>query len=163
MILEIEPRRSLSEVGSGNAHKMRIAEAAVCHLEAGRIEIFDENEVLELLTLLESAERVVGFGIERMALPVLGSYTGIDYVSRWSVLDLERDLTAGGDRPAPLLEAVTAGLDATGATRPEGEGVPRGCRQRLERVRDLYLYGRRMGEVAVDDEDAGERVIVVDW
>ncbi|MDH3255190.1 MAG: DUF1998 domain-containing protein [Acidobacteriota bacterium] len=172
MLVWLETRHSSDAVGGlGNAHMMRCTAAAVCHLEAGRIEVFAEDEVAELVTLLGSAELVVGFDVVRVIYPILAGYTGIDYQSRWPTLDLRRDLEGRHDHPATLESLVTATLGPLDgeSTPPEGAATWAGdrCRQTVEKIRDLYLFGRRMGHIMAEGESGARpeerRQLAVDW
>jgi DEAD/DEAH box helicase domain-containing protein len=163
MLLEIATVRSLEDVGGvENAHKMRFSWGAVCHLEAGRIELFEEDEVIEMITLLESAEVVVGYGLLRLAYPVLAGYTGVDYGFRWPTLDLEADLEQAHGRSFSFADLVQATL-----SRPaRNSGVPHDgerCQRRIDDVRDLYLAGRRLGYVSVRGEEDEACELPVSW
>jgi DEAD/DEAH box helicase domain-containing protein len=174
MLFDLETQRSAGEVGGWrNAHKMLVAVGAVCHLEAGRIEIFREEEVLQMITLLETADAVIGFNILRFDYPVLAGYTGIDYSLKWPTLDLLAELQRRlGFRPRlDDLAGETLGIEKSADGLCSLEWVKQGrldlveeyCRRDVEIARDLYLFGRRMGHVIVRDRE-GERIEVpVDW
>ncbi len=173
MIFDLETYRSAREVGGwANAHKMRLAVGAVCHLQEGRIEIFGEDEVEQLVTLLDTADAVVGFNILRFDYAVLAGYTGVEYARKWPTLDLLASLRAR-HRAAPGLDRLAR---ATLGVAKKGDGlrslewaregrldrVQEYCRRDVEITRDLYLFGRRMGYVLADGEDGEER-LSVDW
>jgi DEAD/DEAH box helicase domain-containing protein len=168
MLLEVATRRSLSDVGGeDNAHKLRLGWGAVCHLEAGRIELFEEDEAIEMITLLDTADLVVGSGLSRLVYPVLAGYTGVDYALRWPTLDLEADLEQSHGETFVLADLVQATLGRTdespGSSGADEKTAGERCRQRLELVRDLYLAGRRLGHVVVSGEGEKERELPVSW
>jgi DEAD/DEAH box helicase domain-containing protein len=167
MLLKISTQRSLADVGGeANAHKMRLAWGAVCHLEVGRIELFEEGEAIEMVTLLETADLIVGYDLLRQVYPVLAGYTGVDYALQWPTLDLGADLEQahGGDFALDDLLRGTLEGSSVPSSEPEEEvRDARWCRQQLERIRDLYLAGRRLGHVSIDDGSSGRRELPVNW
>ncbi len=173
MLFDLETYRSAREVGGwNNAHKMRVALGAVCHLQEGRIEVFQEDEVLQLITLLDTADAVIGYNILRFDYQVLSGYTGIEYHRKWPTLDLLADLRAE-HQVGPKMNALAR---ATLGTEKSADGmqslkwvqegrldlVEEYCRKDVEILRDLYLFGRRMGYVVLAG-DGGERRLRVDW
>ncbi len=174
MLFDLETYRSAREVGGwNNAHKMRVALGAVCHLQEGRVEVFQEDEILELITLLDSADAVIGYNILCFDYAVLAGYTGIEYRRKWPTLDLLADLRAR-HRVGPKLNAVarsTLGTEKSADGMKSLEWVREGrldkvegyCRKDVEILRDLYLFGRRMGYVVLAGDDGRERQLEVDW
>lgn len=174
MLFHLEPRRSPDDVGGRpNAHRMRLAVGVVCHLQEGRFEIFREERVADLCSLLDSADAVIGFDSRRLGYQVLAGYTGLDYERRWPTLDLLDDLHRRlGLRP-DLDELAHATL---GMEREEGDGdrfewvragdlerVEACCRRDVELLRDFYLFGRRMQYVACPVGEESSVRVPVDW
>ncbi|MFQ5527382.1 MAG: DEAD/DEAH box helicase [Thermoanaerobaculia bacterium] len=174
MLFDLETNRSAGEVGGwDNAHKMGVALGAVCHLQEGRIEVFQENEILELITLLDTADAVIGYNILRFDYPVLSGYTGVEYHRKWPTLDLLADLRSRHD-VGPKMNALaraTLGSEKSADGLKSLEWVKKGrldlveeyCRKDVEILRDLYLFGRRMGYVVLAGDDGKERRLEVDW
>ena len=174
MLFDLETHRSAGEVGGwDNAHKMRVALGVVCHLQEGRLEVFREDEVLQLITLLDTADAVVGYNILRFDYMVLGAYTGVEYHRKWPTLDLLADLgTHHRLRPKMGdLAQATLGIKKSADGLESLEWVKQGrldlveeyCRKDVEILRDLYLFGRRMGYVLLAGDDGRERRLKVDW
>ncbi len=174
VLFDLETRRSAAEVGGwANADKMRVAVGVVCHLEEGRFETFREDEVPSLIARLEAAERVVGFNVKRFDYRVLSGYTGIDYERRLPTLDLLEEVAAGLGfrlglnhlaRETLGVEKSADGLQSLVWVR-EGrlDRVEEYCRRDVEILRDLYLFGRRMGYVLFRDKEERRIKLPVDW
>ena len=174
MLFDLETIHSAAEVGGWqNAHKMRLAVGVVCHLEEGRFETFREEQVDELLAMLDSAETVVGFNILRFDYKVLSGYTGVRYESRWKSIDLLAEIFRRHRIRASLnaLASATLGTEKSAdglqslewVRLGEWEKVEAYCRRDVEILRDLYLFGRRMGHVVFPDRRRGPRKLSVDW
>jgi DEAD/DEAH box helicase domain-containing protein len=174
MLFDLETYKSAREVGGwGNAHKMRVALGVVCHLQEGRFETFQEDEILQLITLLDTADAVIGYNILRFDYPVLAGYTGVEYRRKWPTLDLLADVRRH-HRVRPKMNALaqaTLGTEKSADGMKSLEWVKEGrldlveeyCRKDVEILRDLYLFGRRMGYVELGDEGGGKRRLKVDW
>lgn len=158
LVFDLETLRSAAEVGGwGNAHRMGLAVAVVCHLEEGRFEVFGEGEIHRLVAALEAASLVIGFNVKRFDYRVLGGYTGIDHARRIRTLDLLEEIhrTLGFRIGLDALARATLGTGKTAdglqSLRWVAEGrldlVAEYCRHDVEVLRDLYLHGRREGHV----------------
>ncbi|HEX2164992.1 MAG TPA: DEAD/DEAH box helicase, partial [Thermoanaerobaculia bacterium] len=175
LLFDLETLRSAAEVGGwGNAHRMGVALAVVCHLEEGRFETFGEDRVGDLVALLAVARRVIGFNVERFDYRVLAGYTGIDYAARFPTLDLLADLhrrigfRVGMGHLAEATLGVGKSADGLQSLAWVREGrldlVESYCRRDVELLRDLYLHGRREGWICYRDRRRGERLRVrVEW
>ncbi len=174
LVFDLETLRSAAEVGGwGNAHRMGIALAVVCHLEEERFEVFRETEARALAAALRAAGLVVGFNVRRFDYRVLAGYTGADYNRFVPTLDLLEDVrralgfrlrldhlareTLGNGKSADGLQSlawVRAGrLDL----------VEEYCRHDVEVLRDLYLFGRREGYVIWRDRQERRLRLPVRW
>lgn len=175
LLFDLETRRSAADVGGwGNAHRMGVALAVVCHLEEGTFETFGEEQVPELAAALGAARLVVGFNVNRFDYRVLAGYTGVDHARRLPTLDLLDDLHGRLGFRVGLahlaLETLGVGKSADGlqslAWVREGrlDLVEAYCRRDVEVMRDLYLHGRREGWVCYRDRKRDERLRVrVGW
>ncbi len=173
-LFDLETMRSAAEVGGwANAHRMRVAVGVVCHLEEGRFEIFREDAVAALVARLEAADRVVGFNVKRFDYRVLAGYTGVDYAHRLPTLDLLEDVAAtlgfrlGLNHLARETLNVEKSADGLQSLEWVREGrldrVEEYCRRDVEILRDLYLFGRRMGYVLFRDTEERRIRLPVDW
>ncbi|HEX6202818.1 MAG TPA: DEAD/DEAH box helicase [Thermoanaerobaculia bacterium] len=175
LLFDLETLRSAADVGGwGNAHRMGVAVAVVCHLEEGAFETYPEERVAELAATLAAARLVVGFNVRRFDYRVLSGYTGIDHAGRLPTLDLLDDLRRRIGFRVGLghlcEETLGVGKSADGlqslAWVREGrfDLVAAYCRRDVEVLRDLYLHGRREGWICYRDRRRGERLRVrVDW
>ena len=174
VLFDLETRRSAGEVGGWNqTHRMLVAVGVVCHLQEGTFETFYEDGVKDLIQRLEAADLVVGFNIRRFDYGVLAGYTGIDYSRKLPTLDLlesvkrrlGRSVGLGALAAATLQEEKTADGIASleWVRRGELDKVEAYCRHDVEILRDLYLFGRRMGYVLAPDEDGRSVKVRVDW
>jgi DEAD/DEAH box helicase domain-containing protein len=152
---------------------MLLAVGVVCHLQEGRFETFFEDRTLDLIERLDAADLVVGFNIRRFDYEVLSGYTGIDYNRKLPTLDLLEDVHQRAGRRIGLgaLTRETLGVDKSADGLASVEWVREGrldlveqyCRRDVEIMRDLYLYGRRMGFVLYRDRDDRVLKLRVDW
>ncbi len=174
VLFDLETRRSAAEVGGwGKAYRMLVAIGVVLHLEEGRFEVFGEDQVEDLIARLEAADLVIGFNVKKFDYSVLNGYTGIDYVRRLPTLDLLEEVhrrigfrvglthlaeeTLGDSKSADGLESLQwvreGRLDL----------VEDYCRKDVELLRDLYLFGRRMGYLVYRDGEGRQVRLPVDW
>jgi DEAD/DEAH box helicase domain-containing protein len=174
VLFDLETQRSAAEVGGwGKSYRMLVAIGVVCHLEEGRFEVFTEEGVGDLIARLEAAERVVGFNVKRFDYQVLSGYTGIDYERRLPTLDLLDEIwrRTGFRLGLGHLAKETLGVDKSADGLQSLEWVRQGrldlvesyCRRDVEILRDLYLFGRRMGFVFYRDKRKGKLKLPVDW
>jgi DEAD/DEAH box helicase domain-containing protein len=88
LIFDLETQRSAAEVGGWDcADRMGLALGVVYDVQRGSYRTYYEADVDKLLVDLLSADRVVGFNIDRFDLPVLSGYTEAD-LTRISTLDM---------------------------------------------------------------------------
>ncbi len=174
VLFDLETHRSAAEVGGwGKAYRMRMAIGVVLHLEEGRFEGFGEDRVAELIARLEAADLVIGFNVKKFDYAVLNGYTGIDYVRRLPTLDLLEEVHRGLGRRVGLAQLAEETLgDSKSADGLESlqwvrEGrldlVEDYCRKDVEVLRDLYLFGRRMGYLVYRDGEGRRVRLPVDW
>ncbi len=174
LLFDLETQRSAEDVGSWrNAHRMLVSVGVACHLQDGEIRVFREPEVADLVAWLDSADAVIGFNSRRFDYRVLEGYTGIDYERRWPTLDLLDDIhrRLGFRLSLAHLADATLGVEKTADGLQSLEWVRAGqldrveeyCRRDVEILRDLYLFGRRMGFVVYRDGDEKPVKLPVEW
>jgi DEAD/DEAH box helicase domain-containing protein len=174
VLFDLETIRGSAELGGWHKiHQMRLATGAVLHLQDGRMEVFGEERVGKLIARLEAAELVVGFNVKRFDYVVLGAYTGIDYRRKLPTLDLWEEVK----RRLGFRLGLNHLVEATLGARKSADGlqslewVKQGrmdlveayCRHDVELLRDLYLYGRRMGYVLYRDKEENTLKLPVEW
>ena len=174
VLFDLETQLSAADVGGWqNAHRMLVSIGVVCHLEEGRIESFGEPEIGSLIERLESADLVVGFNIARFDYKVLSGYTGVDYRRTLSTLDLLEEIhqKLGFRLSLDHLANATLGVSKSADGLQSLEWVKQGrldlveeyCRRDVEILRDLFLFGRRMGHVLYVDRDDRKVKLPVEW
>lgn len=78
--LDLETQRGPAEVGGwGNAHLMGLSVAVTQNLSDGRMTVYREENVQQLLDELFSADLVVGFNCRRFDYAVLSGYSGCNF------------------------------------------------------------------------------------
>jgi DEAD/DEAH box helicase domain-containing protein len=174
VLFDVETLRSAEEVGGWErAHRMGVAVAVALRLEEGRFESFREPDVGRLVELLKGAALVVGFNSRRFDYAVLSGYTGERFERTLPTLDLLESLHArlgfrvGLDHVAR--ETLGRGKSGDGLQSlvwvREGrlDLVEAYCRQDVELLRDVYLFGRREGFVVISSKGSGRIRVPVDW
>ncbi len=174
VLFDLETVRSAAEVGGwSKAYRMQVAIGVVLHLEEGRFETFGEERIKDLIARLETADLVVGFNIRKFDYAVLNGYTGIDYARRLPTLDLleevERRLgfRVGMGHLAEETLGDAKSADGLASLEWVRDGrldlVADYCRKDVEVLRDLYLFGRRMGYLVCRDGEGRQIRVAVDW
>jgi DEAD/DEAH box helicase domain-containing protein len=174
VLFDLETQLSAADVGGWqNAHRMLVAIGVVCFLEEGRLESFGEPEVGALVERLEGADLVVGFNIARFDYRVLSGYTGVDYRRTLKTLDLLEEIhkKLGFRLSLDHLANATLGVSKSADGLQSLEWVKQGrldlveeyCRRDVEILRDLFLFGRRMGHVLYVDRDDRKVKLPVEW
>jgi DEAD/DEAH box helicase domain-containing protein len=174
VLFDLETQLSAADVGGWqNAHRMLVAIGVACRLEEGRLESFSEAEVGRLIELLEGADLVVGFNIARFDYKVLSGYTGVDYRRTLPTLDLLEEIRRklGFRLSLNHLSQATLGIAKSADGLQSLEWFKQGrldlveeyCRRDVEILRDLYLFGRRMGHVLYLDREDRKVKLPVEW
>ena len=174
VLFDLETQKSAADVGGWqNAHKMLVSVGVACFLEEGRLEVYREEEISSLIEALEAAELVVGFNIERFDYKVLAGYTGVDYRHRLPTLDLLQEIheRLGFRLSLNHVAQETLGVEKSADGLQSLEWVKEGrldlveeyCRKDVEILRDLYLFGRRVGHVCYQDRQGRKVKLPVDW
>jgi DEAD/DEAH box helicase domain-containing protein len=174
VLFDLETQRSAADVGGWqNAHRMLVAVGVACHLEEGLLETYHEEDIHRLLERLEGADLVVGFNVNRFDYRVLSGYTGVDYAKKLPTLDLLQEIHGrlGFRLSLNHLALETLGVEKSADGLQSLEWFKQGrmdliesyCRKDVEILRDLYLFGRRMGHVFYRDRQQRKLKLPVDW
>jgi DEAD/DEAH box helicase domain-containing protein len=174
VLFDLETQLSAADVGGWqNAHRMLVAIGVVCHLEEGRLEVFGEGEVEDLIQRLETADLVVGFNVKRFDYKVLSGYTGVDYRRTLPTMDLlevvhrQLGFRLGLNHSAQATLEVEKSADGLQSLEWVKQGrldlVEEYCRRDVEILRDLYLFGRRMGYVLYRDKQDRKIKLPIEW
>jgi DEAD/DEAH box helicase domain-containing protein len=175
VLFDIETLRSAADVGGWHkAYRMGVAVGVVCHLEEGRLEVFPESRVRDLVEALRAASLVIGYNIKRFDYLVLSGYTGEDFSRTLPTLDLLEDVASrlGFRVGMGHLAQETLGVGKSADGLQSLEWVRQGrldlveqyCRKDVEILRDLYLHGRREGFLFYRDRKRDLRLkLGVEW
>jgi len=173
LFFDVETQKSAEEVGGWeNIAAMKLALAVTFNDVSSQFRTFHEKDVNELLLDLLTADRVVGYNIDRFDITVLKGYTDRD-LSRIRTLDMMADVYRKLGfrlRLADLAEATLGvGKIADGLQSLQWwkEGrldlIEQYCRRDVEVTRDLYLFGRNNGYILYRDREGRTMRLPVDW
>ncbi len=174
LIVDIETLRSARQVGGWHRiHRMGVALAVVCHVEAGTFETYFEPQVPQLIDRLRQAELVVGFNTHGFDFRVLAGYAGVDIARVVPSLDLLQDVFEenGVRRGLQHFATETLGVGKQGSGLESLEWVRQGrldlveeyCQQDVAVTRDLYLFGRREGYIRGRSRKGESVELRVEW
>lgn len=188
IILDIETKKAFSEEDGYDPKKLGVSYVGIYKRDIGtekakEFKGFFEDELTELWSLIEQADRVIGFNIIGFDFPVLSKYYHGD-LSSLPVLDILKEVKRGvGHRVS--LDAIAketlgvqksgSGLDAlTYYEQGKLDKLAEYCLMDVKITRDVYDYGKkhkhlkfknkwnRSVTVPVDfsykDEDGGSKV-----
>ena len=173
LFFDLETQKSAEEVGGWqNLAAMKMALGVTFNDVTGQFRTYFEKDVTELLLDLLTADRVVGYNIDRFDLGVLRGYTDRD-LSRIRTLDMLADIYSRLGfrlRLADVGEATLGvGKSADGLQSlqwwKEGKVdlIEQYCRRDVELTRDLYLFGRNNGHILYRDRAGRQVRLPVDW
>ena len=151
IVLDLETQKTFDEVGGRNMHLLRISVVGIYSYAKDGFQIFTESTIFNLLPILESASRVVGFNIRKFDYQVLKPYFKKN-LNMLPTLDIMEDIQHSLGHRLSLQSLVNAtlgegkiasGLDAVRFFR-EGkmEELIEYCKADVRLTRDLYEYGR---------------------
>mgnify|MGYP005849421201 CR=1 FL=1 len=178
---DLETQRSFGDVG-GAAHKdkMGMSVGVTYSTETGQYQIFDEENVADLVEQLVKADLVVGFNHIQFDYPVLQAYTVLDLASQSvncdMMLDLEKvlghRLKLDAVAQASLKASKTAdGLDALKwwqLYKKSGDpehllNIAEYCCYDVKVTKEVYEYGLEHGVVKYADRNGHELEVEATW
>ncbi len=173
MVLDVETRRSASEVGGwGRASQMGVS-VAVLYDSGGDVFCnYTQDELPDMFRRLQEADLVVGFNSLRFDYAVLQPFANYN-LRTLPTLDLLEKIRRHLSYRISLDNVARATLDAPKsadglqALRWWKEGnvaaIVEYCRQDVLITRDVYLYGHQNGHILFSNK-AGQKVrIPVEW
>jgi len=173
LFFDLETQKSAEEVGGWqNLAAMKLALAVTFNDLNGRFKTYFEKDVNDLFLDLLTADRVVGYNIDRFDLQVLAGYTDRD-LSRVRTLDMLADIYRKLGFRLKLADIARAtlgvGKSADGLQSlqwwKEGKTdlIEQYCRRDVEVTRDVFLFGRNNGYVLYPDREGRSLRLPVDW
>lgn len=173
LVFDLETKLLAEDVGGWSfVDRLGMAAAVVYEPRAEKYHRFQEKDVQDLLGLLRTAGRVIGYNIQRFDYLVLRPYGGTD-LSRIPTIDLLEHLyQVLGFRLS--LEAVAS---ATLGARKSADGVQAVawyrsgeieklfayCQQDVDLTWRLYQHGHTHGEVCYRDRRFRLRSVPIAW
>ncbi|HEU5180293.1 MAG TPA: DEAD/DEAH box helicase [Candidatus Polarisedimenticolia bacterium] len=173
LYFDLETMRSADEVGGWeHTHQMGMSVGVVYEEETSQYRIYREKDVERLLLDLVTADRVIGFNIDRFDLRVLGGYVGWDLkkIQTFDMLRYIHDRLGFRLRLDALAEATLGqrktgdGLQALAWAR-EGrfDLIEEYCRKDVEVTRSLHRFGASSGYLLYQDREGRRVRLPVDW
>jgi DEAD/DEAH box helicase domain-containing protein len=172
LYFDLETLRSADEVGGwGNIKGMGMA-CGVCYsTKTQDYHIFEENQVVELVNLLRSADLVVGFNHIRFDYEVLRGYSSFDF-DKLPSFDMLVDLKGRLGHRVKLdsVAKSTLGIAKSADGLQSLQWVKEGrmqevidyCVQDVKVTKEVFEYGRDNQKVMIDNYGASKPV-EVDW
>ncbi len=173
LIFDLETQRSAAEVGGWDcADRMGLALGVVYDVQRRSYRTYFEADVDKLLVDLLSADRVVGFNIDRFDLPVLTGYTEAD-LTRISTLDMLSEVNRVLGYRLSLAHLSEANLGES----KSGEGtqslawwkqgridlIEQYCRKDVELTWRLFERGFAQGHLLYRDKEDRMLRVPVSW
>lgn len=156
VVLDLETKQAPQQWGARDLASLGVSVVGTWSSATNQFRAFREHEFKELGTLLEQADRVIGFFITKFDFPVLQPHVACN-LDDVPVLDIFDDVTAElGHRVslASLAKATLAadklghGLDAvTWYQQGDWRRLEEYCIQDVRLTRDLYDYGTKFGHL----------------
>lgn len=171
VVLDLETQKTFDEVGGRNIHLLRVSVAGIYCYEKDDFMIFTEGDILNLLPILESTDRVIGFNIKRFDYLVLEPYFKRD-LKALPTLDIMEDVqrNLGHRLSLQSLASATLGEGKTGSGLDAIHFFRQGkmnelieyCKADVRLTRNLYEYGRAHGHLLYRS-GLGLKHIPVSW
>ena len=173
IVLDIETQREFSEVDGRKPELLGVSVVGVYFYGEDRYQAYLESELPALTPLLQEAELVIGFNINRFDLPVLSPYLPypIDKIQTLDILD-DCVKHLGHRVSLESLAQATLGRGKTGhgldALKWFKEGkldlIKQYCLDDVKLTKDLYDYGKQHGKLFASNKFGPDKLqIPVFW
>lgn len=173
VVFDLETRRSFAEVGGrSQLHRLGLSVGVAYRYDNDQYLIVTEESVGGLISLLLTADLVVGYNIRGFDYEVLRAYTDED-LHKLPTFDLMYDLEERlGFRPkleSVVVPTLGVGKSADGLQalewwrQGEIDRIVEYCREDVRVTRDLYDFGKRNRWVQVDRFGGKPRKVEVSW
>ena len=162
VIFDIETQKTFQDVGGRqNLHKLMVSAAVAYNSSDDQYHHFTERNVFQLVSMLQSADLVVGFNILGFDYPVLQPYAGGVQLRSLPTLDLMDSIYHGIGFRIGLnaLAHATLGLkksaDGLQAVQWYREGkmseILKYCEQDVRVTKELFDFGHRNGHIIYEN------------
>ncbi|MDO8581950.1 MAG: ribonuclease H-like domain-containing protein [bacterium] len=172
VVLDIETQNTFQDIGSRDTDQLKISVVGVYTYSDDQLRIYMQEELPKLWSILEHADRIIGYNHRSFDMPVLNNYYSGDCTT-FPLLDMmEGAADALGYRPK--LDDLAFG---TLKTRKSGHGLDavrywqtgeieklkKYCLDDVRITRDLYEYGLKNRHIIYAQTFGAPRVIPVDY
>ena len=170
---DLETQKTADEVGGwSKADRMRVSVAVIYSTALQDFVVYQEKDVLRLISDLMKADLIVGFNVRGFDYTVLKPYTPVD-LRKLPTVDMLDDIhrTIGHRLALNALADATLGIgkSADGLQAVEWfrqgkmEPIIEYCRQDVTVTRDLYLFGCENKHVRFRNRRGVIQRIPVNW
>lgn len=169
VIFDIETQKTFQDVGGRpNMHKLMVSAAVAYRSANDQYVHYTERNVFQLITLLQSADLVVGFNILGFDYPVLQPYAGGIQLRHLPTLDLMDSIYQGIGFRIGLnaLAQATLGIkksaDGIQAVEWYRQGrmdeILKYCEQDVRVTKELFDFGHRQGYIYYENPNSHELI-----
>jgi len=170
LVIDIETKDTFQEVGGKeNVEKLSASFIGAYSYNQDQYLSFHENELEKFGPLLQNANLIIGFAINRFDLPVLNKYYNFNLLSlpRLDLLE-EIELVYGQRISLDILAKANLAISKTGHGLDAIEYYKQGnfqaladyCLQDVRITKDLYELIKTQGYLSIPKKDSGEIVKV---
>jgi DEAD/DEAH box helicase domain-containing protein len=172
LVFDLETQKSFEEVGGRNAtRQLGMSVGVVYSFADDTFHVFYEPQVEHLMSLLLSAQLVVGYNLLSFDYEVLRGYGNFARPPKTLdiMLDLQQKLPFRPKLDSVVQATLGAAKTADGlqALRWFKEGrldlIAQYCQEDVRLTRDLYLFGKQHGHVLVARYSGPPLKVEVDW
>lgn len=172
VIFDIETQNTFQDVGARDTDLLKISVVGVYTYRDDQYRIYTEEELPKLWPILEHADRLIGYAIDRFDIPVLQNYYSGD-LKKFPTLDMLEEVSRIlGHRLK--MDAIARGslgygksghgLDAVAYWRAgELEKLKQYCLDDVRITRELYEYGKKNKQFLYREDFGGMKKVPVNF
>ncbi|HEX9758876.1 MAG TPA: ribonuclease H-like domain-containing protein [Nitrospiria bacterium] len=173
VFFDLETQKSADEVGGWeNKHLMRVSIGVTYSTRIGDFQVFEEDDVQELIEVLKEADLVIGYNIVGFDYPVLTGYSDFDF-SKLSTFDILANIKQRLGFRLKLENVAQATLnagkmaDGLAALRWFKEGefakIALYCKEDVRITKEVYEFGKKNQFIFYSDRDNPKKRLDVNW
>ncbi len=169
IVLDLETQNTFQEV-SFDYRKLKVSVVGIYDYGKDKYEIYRENELGKLFTLLEHTPLIIGFNINKFDLPVLSPYY-VGNIAQFHTLDIleEVEKSLGFRVALDDLVRATLGAKKTGHgflaidyfRNGEWEKLEKYCLDDVRYTRELYEFGKKEGKFYFQTHKGKQEIKVI--
>ena len=169
LVLDIETQKEFSEVEGRRPDLLGVSVVGIYRYQADRYEAYLESELSRLVPLLEHAELVIGFNINRFDFPVLQPYLPFP-ASQIPTLDLLDEVVKHLGHRVSLdsLAQATLGKKKSGSgldalrwfKEKKFDLIKQYCLDDVKLTKELYEYGKQHGTFYATSKFSNDKLTI---